>query len=51
MTSTILSCGIIGALKLCHNGSLGMKLGHLLFFCVFFFYGFGVFIKIHEYAN
>ena len=51
MPSTILSGSIIGAITMCHNGSLGMKLAHLLFLCVFIFYGFGVFIKIHEYAN
>ena len=36
MTSTILSSDIIGAITMCHNGSLGMKLAHLLFLCVFF---------------
>ena len=36
MTSTILSSGIIGAIIMCHNGSLGMKLAHLLFLCVCF---------------
>ena len=36
MTSTLLSSGIIGAITMCHNGSLGMKLAHLLFLCVFF---------------
>ena len=51
MISTVLSSGITGAITMCHNGSLGMKLAHLLFMCVFFFYGFVVFIKIHEYAN
>ena len=54
MISTVLSSGITGAITMCHNGSLGMKLAHLLFLCVcvcFFFYGFVVFIKIHEYAN
>ena len=51
MTSTILSSGIIGAIIMCHNGSLGMKLAHLLFLCVFFPCDFEVFIKIHEYAN
>ena len=52
MTSTILLSGIIGAITMCHSASLGMKLAHLLFLCVFMvFIGFGVFIKIHEYAN
>ena len=52
MISTVLSSGITGAITMCRNGSLGMKLAHLLFLCVFFFfYGFVVFIKIHEYAN
>ena len=36
MTSTIFSSGIIGAITMCHNGSLGMKLAHLLFICVLF---------------
>ena len=36
LTSTILSSGIIGAITMCHNGSFGMKLAHLLFLCVFF---------------
>ena len=35
MASTILSSGIIGAIIMCHNGSLAMKLAHLLFLCVF----------------
>ena len=35
MTSTILSSGIIGAITMCHNGILGMKLAQLLFLCVF----------------
>ena len=35
MTSTILSSAMIGAITMCHNGSLGMKLAHLLFLCVF----------------
>ena len=58
MTSTILSSGIIDAIIMCHNGSLGMKLAHLLFLCVFIVFmclcvscDFEVFIKIHEYAN
>ena len=51
MILTVLSSGITGAITMCHNGSLGMKLAHLLFLCVFFFYGFVVFIKSHEYAN
>ena len=51
MTSTILSSGITGAITMCYNGSLGIKLAHLLFLCVFFSMVFGVFIKIHEYAN
>ena len=33
---TILSNGVIGAITMCHNGSLGMKLAHLLFLCVCF---------------
>ena len=37
MISTVLSSGITGAITMCHNGSLGMKLAHLLFLCVFFF--------------
>ena len=48
--STILSGGIIGAKIMCHNGSLGIKLAHLLFF-MFSPCHFGVLIKIHEYSN
>ena len=51
MTSTLLSSGITGAITMCHNGSLGMKLSHLLFVMCVFSMVFGVFIKIHEYAN
>ena len=36
MTSTILSSGIIGAITMCHNGRIGMKLAHLLFYVCFF---------------
>ena len=36
MTSTILSSVITGAITMCHNDRLEMKLGHLLFLCVFF---------------
>ena len=50
MTPTISSRGIIGVITMCHNGSLGMKLAHLLFFMCFFCH-FGVLIIIHEYAN
>ena len=38
MTSTLLSSGITGAITMCYNGSLGMKLAHLLFLCVCFFF-------------
>ena len=50
MASIILSSVITGAITMCHNDRLEMKLGHLLFFMCFFCH-FKVLIKIHEYAN
>ena len=50
MPPTISSSGITGVITMCHNGSLGMKLAHLLFFMCFFCH-FGVVIIIHEYAS